>query len=188
MYSNAQILLLDDILAALDVHTARWVVEKCLKGDLLNDRTVLLVTHNLALTRSVAKKIVHVDGTGHVTEERSIAELVEHDPTLREQLKKEEELVEKAEESEKSETGDKDKDDAKKAAGKLTVAEEVARGHVAWKSMLLYLSSVGGPVFWITRIGLVLVASGFSILQPYWLGKWSTQYETHPSSEVPVAK
>ena len=43
VYSNAEILLLDDVLAALDVHTARWIVDKCFKGDLLRGRTVILV-------------------------------------------------------------------------------------------------------------------------------------------------
>ncbi|EED80206.1 predicted protein [Postia placenta Mad-698-R] len=32
-----------EILAALDVHTAKWIVEKCLQGDLVRGRTVLLV-------------------------------------------------------------------------------------------------------------------------------------------------
>ena len=31
------------VLAALDVHTSRWIVEKCFKGDLLRGRTVILV-------------------------------------------------------------------------------------------------------------------------------------------------
>ena len=43
VYSHAEILLLDDVLAALDVHTARWIVDKCFKGDLLRGRTVILV-------------------------------------------------------------------------------------------------------------------------------------------------
>lgn len=43
VYSKADILLLDDVLAALDVHTARWIVDKCFKGDLLRGRTVILV-------------------------------------------------------------------------------------------------------------------------------------------------
>ena len=43
VYSQAQILILDDILAALDVHTAKWIVDKCLQGDLVHGRTVLLV-------------------------------------------------------------------------------------------------------------------------------------------------
>jgi ABC-type transport system involved in cytochrome bd biosynthesis fused ATPase/permease subunit len=43
VYSSAQVLILDDILAALDVHTAKWIVEKCLRGDVVRGRTVLLV-------------------------------------------------------------------------------------------------------------------------------------------------
>ena len=43
VYSQARVLILDDILAALDVHTAKWIVEKCLRGDLVHGRTVLLV-------------------------------------------------------------------------------------------------------------------------------------------------
>jgi ABC-type phosphate/phosphonate transport system ATPase subunit len=43
VYSPAKIVLLDDVLAALDVHTAKWVVDKCFKGDLVRGRTVLLV-------------------------------------------------------------------------------------------------------------------------------------------------
>ena len=43
IYSKASILLLDDILAALDVHTSKWIVEKLLRGDLVKGRTVILV-------------------------------------------------------------------------------------------------------------------------------------------------
>ena len=43
IYSNANILLLDDVLAALDVHTAKWIVDKCFQGDLVKGRTVILV-------------------------------------------------------------------------------------------------------------------------------------------------
>lgn len=62
VYSSAEILLLDDvsnihtlspgrvltlffpqILAALDVHTSKWIVDKCLKGELLQGRTIILV-------------------------------------------------------------------------------------------------------------------------------------------------
>ena len=35
--------ILLQILAALDVHTSRWIVDKCLKGDLLAGRTIILV-------------------------------------------------------------------------------------------------------------------------------------------------
>ena len=35
VYSQTQILILDNILATLDVHMAKWIVEKCLQGDLV---------------------------------------------------------------------------------------------------------------------------------------------------------
>lgn len=50
VYSPAKILLLDDVLAALDVHTSRWIVDKCFKGDLLRGRTVLLVVSFTLIT------------------------------------------------------------------------------------------------------------------------------------------
>ena len=31
------------VLAALDVHTGRWIVDKCFMGDLIRGRTVILV-------------------------------------------------------------------------------------------------------------------------------------------------
>lgn len=43
IYSSAEIILLDDVLAALDVHTARWIINNCFTGDLVRGRTVLLV-------------------------------------------------------------------------------------------------------------------------------------------------
>jgi ABC-type multidrug transport system fused ATPase/permease subunit len=43
VYARADILLLDDVLSALDVQTARWIVEKCLGGDVLAGRTVILI-------------------------------------------------------------------------------------------------------------------------------------------------
>jgi ABC-type multidrug transport system fused ATPase/permease subunit len=43
IYSKAEIILLDDVLAALDVHTSSWIVKKCLNGDLVKGRTVIMV-------------------------------------------------------------------------------------------------------------------------------------------------
>lgn len=44
LYSHASTLLLDDIFSALDTHTTSLVYEKCFRGGLLANRTVLLVT------------------------------------------------------------------------------------------------------------------------------------------------
>ncbi|KAF7303886.1 ATP-dependent bile acid permease [Mycena indigotica] len=49
VYSRASILLLDDVLSAVDVHTAHKIYHGCLKGELMHQRTVLLVSHHLQL-------------------------------------------------------------------------------------------------------------------------------------------
>lgn len=59
IYSQAQILILDDVLAALDVHTARWVVDKCLQGDLVHGRTVLLVVSAPTLVDAERRLTTH---------------------------------------------------------------------------------------------------------------------------------
>lgn len=43
------VLTREQVLAALDVHTARWIIDKCFKGDLVHGRTVILVVSNIHL-------------------------------------------------------------------------------------------------------------------------------------------
>ncbi|EIN07961.1 P-loop containing nucleoside triphosphate hydrolase protein [Punctularia strigosozonata HHB-11173 SS5] len=189
IYSKAEVVLLDDVLAALDVHTARHVVEKCLKGELLRDRTVLLVTHNLALARSIARKVIRVDGQGRVTAEASLAQAIEHDTALRVEFTKEEKLVEKSEAVAEAEGTEEDKDKKDDSpAGKLIMAEEIAHGNVSMAAFMLYLRNLGGPSFWISRAILLVFSSLLKLYLPYYLGLWSNQYEHHNASEVPAAK
>ncbi|KAK4048522.1 hypothetical protein OIV83_004690 [Microbotryomycetes sp. JL201] len=49
VYSRARTVLLDDPLSAVDAHVAKHLYKKCLKGPLLENRTVILVTHHISL-------------------------------------------------------------------------------------------------------------------------------------------
>jgi ABC-type multidrug transport system fused ATPase/permease subunit len=100
VYSSAQILLLDDILAALDVHTAVFIVNKCLKGDLVKGRTVLLVTHNVALTTPIADFVVSLGTDGRIISQGAPTTVVVEDKALAEQIAHEQEAIELEEELE----------------------------------------------------------------------------------------
>ncbi|KAG6821932.1 hypothetical protein H0H92_016057, partial [Tricholoma furcatifolium] len=128
VYSRAEIILLDDVLAALDVHTAKWVVEKCFSGDLIQDRTVLLVTHNVAMTRPIASYVVSlaIDGTVHAR--GSPSEVLSNDTLLAGELAEDEASIATAE----SEVDLPRPTDEPKLDGKLIVAEEIALGRVGW--------------------------------------------------------
>lgn len=60
VYSTARVLLLDDPISALDHQTAELVVNKCIAGDLMKDRTIILVTHRTELCHGLAKQILVV--------------------------------------------------------------------------------------------------------------------------------
>jgi len=57
VYSRIQVLILDDILAALDLHMVKWIVDKCLRGDLVLGRTVLLVVSINAFVRDSSANV-----------------------------------------------------------------------------------------------------------------------------------
>ncbi|KAH9820759.1 P-loop containing nucleoside triphosphate hydrolase protein [Melampsora americana] len=60
LYSSAKTVLLDDPLAAVDMFTARKLVDDGLRSSLLKDRTVVLVTHHIRLCRSAADFIIEL--------------------------------------------------------------------------------------------------------------------------------
>ncbi|OCH87305.1 multidrug resistance-associated ABC transporter [Obba rivulosa] len=188
IYSAAETLLLDDILAALDVHTAKWIVDKCLKGDLVSGRTVILVTHNVALASPIAHFVVSMSADGRIASQGSLAKILAVDSNLSAQLAEESKKIEKAEEQ----VDDEDPDVSARSSsdGKLIVDEEIAVGHIGWPALKLYLFGLGGNhpyLFWATVIITFFVADLTGIIQTWFLGYWAQQYEDHEASEVKVA-
>ncbi|RKP06857.1 hypothetical protein THASP1DRAFT_4469, partial [Thamnocephalis sphaerospora] len=60
VYSPARHLLLDDCLSAVDAHTAKHIVEKCLLGPMLLGRTRILVTYRVDLCMNGAVMAVQL--------------------------------------------------------------------------------------------------------------------------------
>ncbi|KAH8986254.1 ATP-binding cassette transporter [Lactarius hatsudake] len=61
VYSRASILFLDDVLSAVDAHTAHHLYFECLKGALMHGRTVILVSHHVQLCAPGASYIVALE-------------------------------------------------------------------------------------------------------------------------------
>jgi len=75
------------------------------------------------------------------------------------------------------------------ADGKLIMAEEIAHGHITWKSMNLLLTGLAGQhpvIFTLILVGGLTIASMAYTLVPWWLGVWGAQYETHNPADVDV--
>ncbi|TCD64624.1 hypothetical protein EIP91_003858 [Steccherinum ochraceum] len=185
VYSRADILLLDDVLAALDVHTAKWIVEKCFKGDLIKGRTVILVTHNIALMRPVASFVVSLGLDGTVTNSGTLTKVLAKDSQLFAELESEENEL--AQEDVDVVERPSSKEVAKTVDGKLVVAEEIAVGRVGWSTLKLFFGSLGGErwlLWWGAFILNMTITPFLETLETWYLGYWANQYEHRPASEV----
>ncbi|KAI0068098.1 P-loop containing nucleoside triphosphate hydrolase protein [Artomyces pyxidatus] len=186
VYSSAETILLDDVLAALDVHTARWIVQKCFKGELLRGRTVLLVTHNVAMASPIADYVVSLGSNGTIASRGSVSDAITRDDKLQAEFIEEEKEIEQDDKEIDAEDPDAE---AKPKDGKLVVSEEVAIGHVKWGSLALFLSSLAGSyrlLFWMVFLaGLTMCDVGLSF-QTWWMGHWAEQYDLRDASQVSI--
>ncbi|OCT50344.1 ATP-dependent bile acid permease [Cladophialophora carrionii] len=76
IYSNSKHVLLDDCLSAVDAHTAKHIFEEALTGDLMANRTCILVSHNVALTVPLASRVV-VLANGKIAAQGSPQQIIE---------------------------------------------------------------------------------------------------------------
>ncbi|KAF7324455.1 ATP-binding cassette transporter abc4 [Mycena sanguinolenta] len=183
VYSSASILLLDDVFAALDVHTAQWIADKCFAGELLAHRTVILVTHNIALTKPIAGFIVSLDSDGLVQSQGAVSEVLakNHDLTF--------EVINDAKKLAPQQAID-ESPEKPRVNGRLVTAEEINVGHVSWTALKLYLSALGGRHPFVYFTGLILcmfIADSTVNLQTWYLSYFASQYEDHEKSQVHVA-
>ncbi|CAE6473454.1 unnamed protein product [Rhizoctonia solani] len=180
IYSKAEIVILDDVLSALDVHTSRWIVDNCFRGDLVTGRTVLIVTHNVAMVSEVADFVVSL-ANGRVVSQGYISEMLRTNARFRAEVEKEKQIEEKAEQNTLDNQEAKPEDITKKGDGKLVVEEEVAIGHVGWPALKLFFLSFGSFWFWLVCLGGFMLADIVLTLQSYWIGVWARAYSTYPN-------
>ncbi|GJJ15115.1 hypothetical protein Clacol_009390 [Clathrus columnatus] len=158
VYSKAEIILIDDILASLDVHTSRFI------------------THNIPLVAPVADFVVSLDMSGQIVSQGSLNDALSRNEGLLEEVMQEQLALKKAEESE----AEKDI----KQGGKLVLAEEVVVGHISWATLKLYYLNMGGALFWFAFVFGMLAVKSLYVVESWVLGQWAAQYESRSPESV----
>ncbi|KAH9944830.1 P-loop containing nucleoside triphosphate hydrolase protein [Amylocystis lapponica] len=189
LYSQASCILLDDPLAAVDMHTAQHLVKKALFGELAYNRTIILVTHHISLCLPLAAYLVELSN-GTVLRQGSTQELRE-----RSQLDKlvEAEDVLEEDESQSSATEVENEADLQaveetepkrsRADGKLVEAEARAEGRVSWRTYVTYIRAAG--IFsWILTLFLMLLIRVINIGNQFFLARWGEAYEDSEPSVI----
>lgn len=189
IYSNSDILLLDDPLSAVDAHVGKHIFEHALCG-VLRGKTRVLVTHQLHLLPQTDYILVMDNmriverGTFNelMTAGGAFSDLMKKyggiDETSSASLEPAEETVVKPDNILASSSNKTAKIPAvAKENGKLTTAEERMTGAVAWKVYQDYIMWAGGTVFIVSAAVLLLLYNGSKVGNDLWLSFWT---ETPP--------
>ncbi|XP_022105345.1 ATP-binding cassette sub-family C member 9-like [Acanthaster planci] len=200
VYSDKDIVILDDPLSALDVHVGSQVFHKAIVGTLLKKkRTVLLVTHQLQYLHHAHKIIVMKDGK--VAHQGTLQDIIDEAPELYSEYQR---AVKTATESETetedimSRMSDEEKREvfkrkinrelsvessSSKTGTKLIKEEEMERGSVSYKVYAFYCRAMT----WTMSIGFLagyVGNAGFTVGTNFWLSEWSTAGITTDNSTI----
>ncbi|PIL29368.1 ATP-binding cassette transporter [Ganoderma sinense ZZ0214-1] len=178
VYSRARILLLDDILSAVDIDTVHHIVRHCFQGELLQDRTVILVTHNVGAVMAATDSFIGLGANGTIVkmgppEDLAVPSLSNTPPN-----------------GNSVHLSTKDKPTLNKPVVPQSIkAEEMEEGHVGWKPMTLLFGNMSSyPIlFWVILLGSLFLASIVLNAQIWLLGYWASQYSEEPAARVSVA-
>ncbi|KAL1921756.1 uncharacterized protein VTP21DRAFT_10398 [Calcarisporiella thermophila] len=198
IYSRASHLLLDDCLSAVDAHTAKWIFTRCLTGELMRDRTCILVTHAVRLCLSAAHKVVvlnqgcvvadgtpeHVKCSGWLGEELIREEVFESIESESPHAVAANSMTNPGGVLEASIDSNSAGIPSSTADGRLVKDEERAKGRVDWRVYASFLREVGGTIFWAFVFLNVGTAELMRLGESYWLRIWAKAYDKIDTGRV----
>lgn len=176
IYFNADIVLMDDPLSAVDAHVGKHIMDHAICG-LLANKARVLATHQLHVLPKVDRIIWMKEGGIHKV--ATFNELMQDDAefqkimeTTASEEKKEEEPNEDEVEGEKKMV--RKKKGGKKPAGGLMQAEERAVNSVGWTVYKAYLKASGSVLIAPFVILLLIISQGANITTSLWLSWWTS--------------
>lgn len=179
IYSRARVLLLDDVLSAVDAHTAQHLAEHLLGSALLDGRTTLLVSHHVPLVAPRMDQVVCLDAGAVVFAGAPAAFLAsEHADGL----------------AALAETG---RPAARRAPpappapappaelpASRRLRERRERGHIAWRVWRAYIDASSGWPLCTVTLALFAVTNLWELVTNAWLRDWSATQDTSAHSSA----
>uniref|UniRef100_A0A4X2K8W1 ATP-binding cassette sub-family C member 6 n=1 Tax=Vombatus ursinus TaxID=29139 RepID=A0A4X2K8W1_VOMUR len=168
VYKKASVYLLDDPLAALDVHVGQHIFDHVIgPGGLLQGMTRILVTHAVHILPQVDHIIVMANGA--VAESGSYQELLQRNGTFADFLSQSEQ---EEDSHEKGSTTLQSQAEGTRMAGQLTEGDRVQYGRVNATLYLAYLRAAGTTIC-LSVVFIFLCQQVVSFSRGYWLSLWA---------------
>jgi len=176
IYFDADIVLMDDPLSAVDAHVGRHIMDNAICG-LLKDKCRILATHQLHVLHRVDRIIWMKDGAIHKV--ATFPELMANDKEFQDLMATT--AVEEKKEGQEAEQEDEREDEKKKSqkkkgrkpAGALMQSEEKATASVGWDVYAAYVRAAGS--IWVAPfiLFILIVSQGANIVTSLWLSWWT---------------
>ncbi|KAF8150500.1 multidrug resistance-associated ABC transporter [Mycena galopus ATCC 62051] len=188
VYAKTKYVLLDDPLSAVDSHTSRTLYEKCLRGPLLANRTVVLVTHHVQLVLPGAHYLVRmldgrIDTQGTVKELRAQGVLDDIAQDAAVEVKKEEIAVAKEAVAGELEAELNLKDVEEKKPRKLVKDEHREVGGVKFKIYKSYLKASSYSI-WCFLAFVVVLQQLLGVGEKLWIKTWGEAYKDRQNASA----
>lgn len=178
IYFNADIVLLDDPLSAVDAHVGRHIMDNAICG-LLEGKCRLLATHQLHVLHRCDRIIVMNEG--RVQEIDTFPNLMAKSETFKRlmaatAMEEEEKNGEPGgiEDEEEDEQAKVKKESEKKSGPALMQAEERAVENVSWDVYLAYIKASGSTMVAPLVLTLLILSQGANIVTSLWLSWWTS--------------
>lgn len=178
IYFNAELVLMDDPLSAVDAHVGRQIMDKAICG-LLKDRCRILATHQLHVLNRCDRVVVMDEGRIHAVD--TYDNLMRDSEVFQRLMSTtgQEDLSEKTEEI-AEEVSDEKKADQKiatapgKPAAALMQEEEKATASVGFEVWKAYIKATGSSFNAIVVVFLLSMANVANIWTSLWLSYWTS--------------
>ncbi len=206
LYSDTKIVLLDNMISALDANTAKWIVDNCILGPIMDDRTLIMVTDD-AKCQAQADAVITLDG-GRIS---SVVKKSFVDRNVNEIMKANATAVSDTEislsESEASDTSSSPQDDliVDHSTSTTIVATKASDNEIRQQGLIgrlysmclciiealltflvfQYIRLFGHWPFLILFAIMIALSQAMDIILTFWLSIWSKSYD-NPHADVPA--
>lgn len=181
IYFDADIVLMDDPLSAVDAHVGKHIMDQAICG-LLKDKCRILATHQLHVLHRADRIVWMKDGRIHKL--ATFPELMSDDTEFQALMKTTSVQHQMEKDEEEGEGGGDENKDKKKKKRKPGVAlmsqEEKAVSSVGWEVYSAYVKA-SGTIWNLPMIFILLVISqGANIVTSLWLSWWTSDRFGYP--------